>query len=304
MERVVKEDMPPLIITIAITGGAHGKEANPNLPETPQEQAEETYKAYQAGAASVHIHARDKSGANGIADPVRFREINRRIRERCPDIIIGNSTGVGIDVPRSEVVNVLDADPELCSLNTGPIPVKFRLTKREEPLTGRPNDIDSDTVMPITFAEQESIAKKALAKGIKPELEVYNVSMFTGVQNLIRKHLIEKPYWMQLIFGFNFEVPSLSCFLAMLNCLPPQSMFSVIGVGPFQLPLATLSILVGGHVRVGFEDNIYYRKGELAMSNAQLVERIVRIASELGRKIATPSQAREILSISKNPRSY
>ena len=131
------EEMPPLIITAAITGGGPGKENNPNLPERPEEQAVSTYDAYNAGAASVHIHARDDTGAETSADPARYLEINRVIREKCPDIIIGNSTGLSPWMPRETAAGVLDAKPEMCSLNMGPFHIYARQKKREAPLEGR-----------------------------------------------------------------------------------------------------------------------------------------------------------------------
>jgi len=304
MRRVVKRKRPPLIITVAVTGGS-GKEDNPNVPELPEEQAQQTYEAYKAGATCVHIHAKDETGASGVADASRSREINRQIRELCPDIIIGNSTGAGLHVPRKQVLNVLDADPEICSINLGPLPVRRVLKRREPPLKGREEDQLVDLVFPITFGEQESIAKKALEKNIKTELEIHNGAMFYAAQNLIRQDLVKKPYWIQLIFSaFSHEMPSLPSFLAMVNSLPPESMYSVIGIGAFQLPMTTIAMVMGGHVRVGLEDNLYYRKGELAKNNAQLVERVVRIAKELDRDIATPAQAREMLGISQTPKQY
>jgi 3-keto-5-aminohexanoate cleavage enzyme len=296
-KRIERAEMPPLIITVAITGGGAGKERNPSLPETFEEQVISTYEAYQAGASSVHIHARNETGTETSTDPVRYREINRRIREKCPDIIIGNTTGVSPWDEREKAVNILDAGPEMCSLNMGPFHVYMLQKKREFPLKGRPNDVQRDDILLATWKDIERIAKIALERNIKPELEIYNASMFWNVQKLIREDLIKKPYWMELIFSSSFEPPTPKSLVHMVDLVPPDSLWSVIGVGPHQLPLATLSIIMGGHVRVGFEDNLFYRKGELAKSNAQLVERVVRIAKELGREIATPAQAREMLGL-------
>lgn len=303
VRRVEREEMPPLIITAAITGGGAGKERNPNLPETPEEQALSAHEAYKAGASSVHIHARDETGAETSMDPSLYRKVNRLTRELCPDIIIGNTTGVAPWVPREEVIKILDAEPEMCSLNMGSFEIIMVQKKREAPLKGRPNDVPRDDVMTITWREIERIAKIALEKDIKPEMEIYNASMFWNVQRLIREGLLKKPYWMQLIFSSGFEFPTPKALAKMVDCLPQDSMFSVIGVGAHQLPLTTMSIIMGGHVRVGLEDNLFYRKGQLA-SNAQLVERAVRIARELGREIATPAQARKMLGISETPRIY
>jgi 3-keto-5-aminohexanoate cleavage enzyme len=304
IERIEKEEMPPLIITVAITGGGAGKERNPNLPETFEEQAASTYEAYNAGASSVHIHARDETGAETSTDPLRYREINRRVREKCPDIIIGNTTGVSPWDPREKAVEILDAQPEICSLNMGPFHIYMLQKKREFPLRGRPNDIQRDDILLATWKDIERIAKIALERDIKPELEIYNASMLWNVQRLIKDNLIKKPYWMELIFSPSFEMPTPKALVNMVDCLPPDSIWSVIGVGAHQLPLTTMSIIMGGHVRVGFEDNLFYRRGELVKSNAQLVDRVVRIAKELGREIATPAQARKMLGIPKTPRQY
>jgi len=302
--RVQSSSIPPLIITVAITGGGPGKEINPNLPETSDEQVIATYEAYQAGAASVHIHARDATGAETSTDPAKCFEINRRVREKCPDMIIGNSTGLSPWESRDKALKILEAEPELCSLNMGPFHIYALQKRREAPLTGRPNDIQRDDILMATWKDIEGIAKLALQKNIKPELEIYNASMFWNIQRLIKMNLINKPYWMQLIFGQGYEPPTPKALIFMVDCLPEDSLWSVIGVGPHELPLTTMAILMGGHVRVGLEDNIFYRKGELVKSNAQLVERVVRIAKELGREIATPTQAREMLGLSATPKQY
>ena len=176
--------------------------------------------------------------------------------------------------------------------------------KREPPLQGRPEDILRDDILMVTWKDVERIAKGALERKIKVELEIYNPSMFWNVQKLIKENLITKPYWMELILASGFEFPTVKGLTHMVDCVPAGSIWSVIGVGPHQLTLATVAIVMGGHVRVGFEDNLFYRRGELAVSNAQLVERIVRIAKELGREIATPAQAREMLGIPQTPRKY
>jgi len=304
MQRTAKQAMPPLIISVAVTGGGVGKETNPNIPETPEEQAQHTLDAYNAGASAVHIHARTENGDDCTADPARFLDANRRIRAKCPDIIIGNTTAGGLFIPRDQCIKILDANPEMCSINMGPILAGGRLKKRNPPLKGRTKDEEVDWIFPITAADTETIAKKAIENNIKAEMEVHNTSMFFTVNNLIKKNLVEKPYWIQLIFSSTHELPTLPSFLSAVNALPHDSMFSVIGIGAFQLPLLMMSIIMGGHVRVGMEDNIFYRKGEMAKSNAQFVERIVRISRELGREIATPAQAREMIGISATPKKY
>jgi 3-keto-5-aminohexanoate cleavage enzyme len=304
VRRVEMAEMPPLIITVAITGGGAGKERNPNIPETPEEQVTSTYEAYNAGASSVHIHARDESGSETSTDPAKYIDINGRIREKCKDIIIGNSTGVSPWDSREKAVKILDANPEMCSLNCGPFHLYMLQKRREAPLKGREADILRDDILLATWKDIERIARIALERDIKPELEIYNASMFWNVQRLLRQNLLKKPYWMELIFSSGYEPPTPRALLGMVDCVPADSLWSVIGVGAHQLTLTTMSILMGGHVRVGFEDNLFYRRGEMVKSNAQLVERVVRIAKELGREIASPAQAREMLGISQTPRKY
>jgi 3-keto-5-aminohexanoate cleavage enzyme len=310
LELIRMGGMPPLIISVALTGGVHGKEVNPNLPETPDEQAQQAYEAYKAGAAIVHIHARDpkKGYASPSINPEDYRIINKKIRELCPDIIINNTTGGGLgQLTTEERMRSLEADPEIASLNMGPLAWKALLKKREPPLSGRPEDVLIDSVWPPTFSwkETELFAQRMLEKNIKAEMEVYHQGQFQLVYNLINKNLVRPPYLIQFVMGAPSAVlPTPQNLISMLYHVPPNSIVSVIGVGPFQLPLAAIAIAMGLHVRVGLEDNIYYRRGELAKSNAQLVERVVRIAKELDRPIATPAQAREMLGLPKEPKRY
>lgn len=309
VQRVRRGTLPPLIISVALTGGVHGKEVNPNLPETPDEQAQQAYEAYLAGASIVHVHARDpKTGyATPSTNPDDYRIINRKIRELCPDIIINNTTGGGLGLSTEERMRSLEADPEIASLNMGPLAWKALLKKREPPLTGRPEDVLVDSIWPPTFSwrETELFAQKMLEKNIKPEMEVYHQGQFQLVYNLIEKNLVRPPYLIQFVMGPPSSVlPTPQNLISMLYHAPPNSIISVAAIGPFQTLLATIAIAMGLHVRVGLEDNIYYRRGELAKSNAQLVERIVRIAKELDRPIATPAQAREMLGLPKEPKKY
>jgi 3-keto-5-aminohexanoate cleavage enzyme len=303
-------EFPPLIISVALTGGIHGKEVNPNLPETPDEQAQQAYEAYKAGASIVHVHARDpkKGYASPSVDPEDYRRVNKKIRELCPDIIINNTTGGGLgQLTTEERMRSLEADPEIASLNMGPLAWRAFLKKREPPLSGRPEDVLTDSVWPPTFSwkETELFAQRMLEKNIKPELEVYHQGQFQLVYNLLEKNLIRQPVLIQFVMGPPSAVlPTPQNLMSMLYHVPPNSVVSVIGIGPHQLPLSTIAVAMGLHVRIGLEDNIFYRKGELAKSNAQLVERVVRIAKELDRPIATPAQAREMLGLPKEPKKY
>ena len=276
--------MDKLIITAALTGGIQGKEANPALPEQPDEIIRDAVECYNAGAAVVHIHARDSEG-RGVGDAAIFSKINRGIRERCP-VVIQNTTG-GPGIPIEKRITSLDAGPESASLNMGS--VVFFYQGREIPFINLRSEI-------VRFAEEMQ------KRGIKPELEVYNPSMLGEVEYLIGKGLLESPVYVNFVMGVNGMggFPGTAENLtAMINRLPAGAVFNVSGIGRCQLAMNTMSILSGGHVRTGLEDNVIYRKGEPARSNAQFVERVVRIARELGREPASPDEAREILGIPK-----
>lgn len=278
--------MDKLIITAALTGGIHGKEANPALPEQPDEIIRDAVDCYNAGAAIVHLHARDKQG-QGVGDPKIFAEMNEGIRTRCP-VVIQNTTG-GPGIPVAKRITSLDAKPEMASLNMGSVVffVGEKNALKEQPFTNLRSEI-------------EAFAKAMIERKVKPELEVYNPSMFGEVENLIQKDLLKKPYYVNFVMnvgGMGGYPGTPKNLLTMMEHLPDGAMFNVSGIGRAQLPLNALAILTGGHARVGLEDNVFYRKGELAKSNAQFVERVVRLAKELGREIATPDEARKILGI-------
>jgi 3-keto-5-aminohexanoate cleavage enzyme len=304
--RRVRKGLPPLIISVAITGGVQGKEMNPNLPETRDEQVEQAYEAYKVGASIVHIHARCPDNPSRVsADPNVYREINGLIREKCPDVIINNSTGGSPGLSLEEKMAGIYANPELASLNCGPFVTRMTLPPRKPPLWGRDQEVFRDVCIPITYGDTERFAQAMLENGVKPELEVYHPGQFWIVNNLIAKNLIKKPYLIQLVMGFQTgSYPTPKNLLALTDELPPSSIFEVIGVGNFQVPMIAMAIILGGNVRTGMEDTIYYRKGQLCNSNAELVERVVRLARELNRDVATPMQARKMLGISVKPSVY
>jgi len=305
MEKV-RRGMPPLIISAAITGGVHGKEVNPNLPETPEEQAAHTYDCYKAGASIVHVHVRmPDNPAQVSSNPEHYRRVNALIREKCPDIIINNTTGGAPGMTSEERMGCLYANPELASLNCGPFIFQMTLRARKPPLTGRLEDVLLDLCMPVSYADTELYAKSMKEKGIKAELEVYNEGQFWLVNNLIQKKLIDPPYFIQFVMGFGAGIyPTPMNLLMMIQNLPPNSLFECIGVGVHQVNMTIMSMILGGHVRVGMEDNVYYERGKLADSNVQFVERMVRLAREIGRKVATPKVARQMLAISEKPSQY
>ena len=266
-----------VILTVATTGGVHGKDANPNLPEQPAEIAEQVAACEELGAAICHVHGRDEHGEN---DAARLQAVNDAIRDRCDDIIIQNTTG-GQSEFESRVEGIrTDPVPEMASLDMGP----FNRGKHIITEHNRHNI--------------ERLAREMKEKGIKPELEVFNNGHLNEVYRLIETGLLEEPYYINLIFGSGtFSIPSPENVMNLVSNLPENSEFNLLATGRHQLPLTTMAPILGGHVRVGMEDNLYFRQGEPAESNAQLVERTAAILDRLDRDVATPDEARDILGI-------
>lgn len=268
----------PLIVTAALTGGVHGKEANPNVPETPAEVAEAAAAAEEAGASILHLHAREDSGERAFSTE-RFQELTEAVRAATDDVIVQHSTGgtAAPDALRAEPLRT-DPAPEMASLDMGPLNRYQHLTSEN------------------TRALVDALHEEMQARGIKPELEVFNGGHLN--ESLRIWDDLDDPPYVNLVFGGGTTtIPSPRNLLNMVENLPDGTEFNVLAFGPHQLPLTTMGTLMGGHVRVGLEDNLYYGKGEQAESNARLVERTVRIAEELGRPVATPAEAREILAL-------
>lgn len=289
------KDMPlqlpsdKVIITVAQTGALVNKSMNPNVPEQPEEIIESAYACYNEGAAIVHVHARDQSGEN-TSDPEVFGKIRDGIRRKC-GLIIQYSTGGGPNLSQEQRIECLKATPEMASLNMGSM---MRVSGKYAgiPWSNMPQEI-------------ETYIARMRELGVKPEMEVYNLAMFREVNAVIEKGLVEKPYYINLVLGMRYQgacdaTPKILTLLH--DFLPADAYFNCTAVGTAQLPLSTMAMVMGGCIRVGLEDNIYYRKGELA-TNAQLVARAVRIARELGKEPATPDEARAILGLKPLARS-
>ncbi|SEO78892.1 3-keto-5-aminohexanoate cleavage enzyme [Halorientalis persicus] len=270
-------DQRKLILTVATTGGVHGKDANPNLPEQPAEIARQVRECEKLGAAIVHVHGRDEHGEN---DPERLQAVNDAIRDRCDDIIIQNTTG-GQSPYENRVAGIrTDPPPEMASLDMGPF------------------NRGQHIITEHTRNNIESLAREMHEKGVKPELEVFNNGHLNETYRLIEKDILDPPYYINVILGpGTFTMPRPKNLLNMVENLPAESHFNVLATGPHQLPLTTMGALLGGHVRVGMEDNLYFERGEPAQSNAQLVERSTEIIDRLDRDLATPDEAREMLGM-------
>jgi 3-keto-5-aminohexanoate cleavage enzyme len=270
--------MEKLIITVAVCGAEVTRKDTPYIPITPEEIAQQTYDAYLAGASIVHVHVRDENG-NPTQDPQIFKRTVQLIRQKCPDIIVQVSTGGAVWMTPEERLQSLEADPDMATLTTGT--VNFG------------NEVFFNS-MPVI--EKFALAMKE--KGIMPEFECFDLGHINNALTLVKKNLVQG----HLHFDFVMGVPggiaaNARNLVTMVDSLPVGATWSVAGIARHEFAMAALAIVMGGHVRVGLEDNIYIEKGVLAKSNAELVEKVVRLAKELGRPIATAKEAREILQL-------
>ena len=272
--------MEKLIVTVGITGSRITRQQTPYIPITPEEIAQSGIEAWRAGASVLHIHVRDPKTGLGTQDYSLFKEVADRIRGETDAVLCLTTSGIpGRNLQFQERLVPLSLNPELVSFDAGSI------NMRENVFLNPPEFL-------------EMLAKETLAKGIKPELEVFEVGMVQTCIRYMEKGLLRPPLHFQFVLGVLGGMPATAKSLLHLSeIIPEGSTWSVIGIGLGQLPMAVMAMAMGGHVRVGLEDNIYYSKGVLTKSNAELVERIVRIAKEFGREIATPSDVRKILNL-------
>lgn len=292
-----------LMVTVAPTGGMASKSQNHNLPTQPAEIADSVFKSFQAGACIAALHARrpdDQATCNADI----YRDINSRIRDKC-DIVINNSTGGGASgdmlVPRPDGLFESNFEERLKGCEAGAEMATFDGMTFVDIHGGK----EILVITPPTRCE--TLVKRMIERGIKPEWEVFAPNhILQDVTRLIEKGYDKPPYYINMVLGadkgFQGAMPySHDILNAMIAALPPQSIFCVSAIGPAQLPATTQAMLLGGHVRVGLEDNNYYARGELA-TNEQLVARTVRIATELGLEIASASEARDIIGLPQRAR--
>lgn len=277
------EPYPKLIINAALTGVIPRRKDNPSVPIQPREIIEDALRCADAGASIIHIHARDGDGAPTYRADV-FAEIIRGIRARRKDLVLCATTSgrrYGLFDQRSAVLDLRgSAKPDMGSLTTGSL-----------------NFADGPSVNAPDMIEKLAIAMRA--KGVKPELEVLELGMVNTVRLLVKKGIVSPPYYFNILLGAMHTAPATMLALcALVHDLPPGSLWAACGIGRFQLKINTAAILMGGHVRVGLEDNLFYDSDQRKLaSNVELVDRIVRIAGELGRDVASPSEARAMLGL-------
>jgi len=285
-----------VVITIAPTGGLHGREANPALPEQPEDIVEAFAQCYAAGATVAHIHVRDREGRT-TADPAIYSEVLSGIRERCPGMITQVGNGIGIrregegrwtGFTQAQRMALLDLDPapDMLTVNAGTFHFQHK---------------DAEFLFDNSKGWNREFIAGCRERGIVNELEVYDISHIMNMLQLREEGVLADPLHFSFVLGINGGITAEPKYLlAMLEAIPEGSSWQIVSIGRSQLPLTTMAVTMGGNMRTGFEDTVHYRKGELAESNRQLVERAVRIVTELGREVADADYARSMLHFRPN----
>jgi uncharacterized protein (DUF849 family) len=267
------------IITIAPTGAWPKKKQNPNVPITPEEIAEDVYECYKAGAAIAHLHMRDDN-ENGTMDKERFKKTVELIREKC-DIVLNLTTSGDLDATdETRQAHLKELKPELASYDAGSMNWGNTSLFINHP----------------KFLEDLGITMKE--NGVKPEIEVFDSGMFYNAMYYLKKGVLEEPLHFQFVLGApGGTAATVENLVYLKSLIPDNSTWSALGIGAGHLPILYTTLALGGHVRVGMEDNLKYSKDDLAESNKQFVERAVRIIKEMNKEPATPDEARQILGL-------
>lgn len=288
-----------VFITCAVTGGGEAPRQS-NVPVTPEEIAESAIEAARAGAAAVHIHARDLKTREGSLDPALFRKVVRRIRQSDVNPVLNLTTGEacgvvlgGPDAPlplasgtwmasaRERMAHIEELRPEICTLDCG----------------SKSGKANAEGVMINTLGMMRAMARRCQELGVKPELEVFDTGHVLLANDLVKEGLVDDAPLYQLCMGVGYGAPTdLTSLMAMVHLLPQNAIYSAFSIGPMELPYAAVSPLAGAHVRVGLEDNLYLSRGQLA-TNAELVKRAVEILERIGVRVMSPDQMREKLKL-------
>lgn len=274
--------MEKLIITAAITGSRNMRDIAPYIPITPEEIVQSAVECWNAGASIVHIHVRDSKTGLGTQDLAIFRQVVTPLREKTDLVLCLTTSGIaGRNLPNEQRLAPLELQPELASLDAGSINLGGGV------FSNPPDFLDA-------------AAKKMKALGVKPEIEIFDLGMVITALRMRDEQKMDDPLHFQFVLGTPSGAPaSPKSFLHLYEHIPDNATWSIIGIGKGHLPMSMMGLIMGGHIRVGMEDNIYYERGGLAKTNAQFVERIVRIAREYGREVASPEETRKILGVKK-----
>ena len=290
-----------VFITCAVTGSGGTQDKSPEVPRSPEQIANSAIEAAKAGAAVVHCHVRDPETGAPARDPALYRELTERVRDSATDCVLNLTAGMGGDIimgspdaplplgngtdlisGADRVAHVLDCRPELCTLDCGTM-----------------NFAEADYIMANTPGILEDMARRMTASGVRIEIEAFDTGHLWLAKRLVEQGLIEDPVLVQLCMGIPWGAPDdLNTFMAMVNNVPKDWIFSAFSIGRNEMPYAAAAVLAGGNVRVGLEDNLYLDRGVLA-TNAQLVDRAVGIVERMGASVIGPDEVRKKLKIEK-----
>jgi len=295
-----------VIVTAALTGAGNTPSMSPYLPIAPKQIADEAVRAYEAGGAIAHIHVRNPETGQPSADTEIFREVASKVKSKC-NIILCFTTGGSPEMTtadRARVVTTLK--PELAtfnagSLNFGMFPLAEGIKEFKFPWEKEFLDWTEGGIFQNTFKTLREYGQFFAEANTKPELEVYDAGMINNLAFLVQRGHLKKPLHIQFVLGVLGGMPASVGNLDFLYSSAREALgeftWSTCAVSRFQFPMCTVAAIMGGHARVGMEDNLYVSKGVLAKSNGELVEKMVRILRELGHEPATPDEAREILKL-------
>ena len=289
-----------VMISCAVTGSADTPGRNPAVPVTPEQIAQSSIDAAKAGAAIVHIHVRDPKTTKPSMDGALYREVVERIRDSGTDVLINLTTGPGarfmhddkdpskpspdstLRGPEDRVRHVVELKPEICSLDMGSLNM-------------------GDRVFINTPKHLQAMALAIKDAGVLPELEVFETGHLLLAKRFLENGYVKAPGMFQICLGISWGQPATPQAMSyMQSLLPPDSPWFAFGISLYQFPMVARAVLLGGHPRVGMEDNIYLEKGKLAPSNAALVEKAAKIIEMLGEQVATPADARQMLGLGSN----
>ena len=289
--------MAKTVITCALTGSFDTVGTNPAVPVTPKQIADQAIEAEKAGAAVVHIHVRDPETTKASMDPALYREVVARIREAGSNLVLNLTTGPGgrfipgdvdgdvyaegttIRAPEARVQHVEELRPEICTLDVA------TMNFGEHAMVNAPKHL-------------RAMAERIKAAGVKPEMEVFDAGHVLLAKKLVEDGYIDEPPLYQLCLGIPWGAPATGEGMTfMKSLLPDGALWSAFGISRTEFPMVAQAAILGGHCRVGLEDNLYLKRGELASGNGVLVERAVEIVENLGGEVASPDEAREIFGL-------
>jgi uncharacterized protein (DUF849 family) len=298
--------MEKIIVTAAITGSVHTPTMSPYLPITPQQIADEAVRVYEAGGAIAHIHVRNPETGQPSSDVELFREVVTKVKSKC-NMVLCLTTGGGVAMTTEERVKTVSTfKPELASFNFGSInfgifPPAETIKDFKFPWEKPYLQYTEDWIFPNTFKTLREFCQIFAQNETKPELEIYDAGMINNAAFMLQRGYLKKPVYLQFVLGILGSMPPSPSNLMFLYNTARETIgdfvWSVCAAGRHQLPMCTMSLIMGGNVRVGMEDSLYAGKGVMAKSNADQVEKIVHIARELSLEPATPDEARQILGL-------